>query len=441
MTAKNNKRPNILLIVMDATRAHNLSCYGYGRATTPNLERFAERSVVYEKAIATSCWSLPTHASMFTGLYPSAHGANDQHHYLDADIPIITQLLQSQGYQTVALCRKHDVGPETGMDRGFEAFNKTRYPAPLAKALRKADNGLARAFGYRDGGARHTNREIRALLPKLQADERPFFLFVSNLEAHLPYRPPKAYNTFLPDLSPEKIAGVNLDNWKYMAGQAEMDEEDFAILTALYDGALAYSDYRIGEILTWFEQAGLLDETLVIITGDHGENLGDHRLMGHGYCLYDSVLRVPLIIQYPFNMAPPDRVTYQTQHVDLLPTILAALGDETSEIYRSAQGQNLLNMAGRTFAIAEQAHPYLDVFQQKFPEADVSKLNRALRMIRTDEFKYIWSSDGQHELFDLQSDPQESQNLINIQSDVAAEMAQQLAQWLQSSDKINHQRK
>lgn len=435
MTAKNNERPNILLIVMDATRAQNLSCYGYSKLTTPNLERFAERSVVYEQAIATSCWSLPTHASMFTGLYPSTHGANDQHQFLDANVPIITQQLQSRGYQTVALCRKHDVGPATGMDRGFDAFNKARYPAPIAKLLRKADNGLARAFGYRDGGARHTNREIRAILPKLKADKRPFFLFVSNLEAHLPYRPPKAYNNFLPDLSPDKIAGVNLDNWKYMAGQADMDADDFAILTALYDGALAYSDYRVGEILTWFEQAGLLDETMVIITGDHGENLGHHQLMGHGYCLYDSVLRVPLIIRYPFNMVSPARVANQVQHVDLLPTILAVLGEQASEEYRSAEGYNLLDSPQREFTVAEQAHPYLDVFQKKFAQADVSKLNRALSMVRSDRYKYIWSSDGKHELFDLRTDPDESQNIVHRQVDVTAKMAQQLTQWQNSSDK------
>ncbi len=432
-TANNKKQPNILLIVMDATRAHNLSCYGYGRPTTPNLERFAERAVVYEKAIATSCWSLPTHASMFTGLSPSAHGANDQHHYLDADVPIITQYLQARGYQTVALCRKHDVSPATGMDRGFAAFNPNRWPGPLTWALRKADNGMARAFGYRDGGARHTNREIRALLPRLQAEERPFFLFVSNLEAHLPYRPPRAYNKFLPDLPPEKIAAVNQDNWKYMAGEAEMDEADFAVLTALYDGALAYSDYRIGQILTWFEQAGLLEDTLVIITGDHGENLGDHQLMGHGYCLYDSVLHVPLIIHYPRNLMPLGRVAEQVQHVDLLPTILAVLGDETAAA-SVAQGNNLLNAARRDFAIAEQSYPYLDVFQEKFPNAAVSQLNRELRMIRAEQYKYIWCSDGQHELYDLQADPQERHNLIDKQPAVAQDLAHRLAQWQQTSE-------
>lgn len=424
-------RPNILLIVMDAARAKNLSCYGYHRPTTPNLERFAERCVVYEKAIATSCWSLPTHASMFTGLYPSRHGAHDQHKYLVPKYPTMAELLRSQGYHTLSFCHKWDVGPFTGLDRGFEWSSNPSASSPLRRIIRKIDNGvIAGVLGQRDSGARRTIRQSSSLLTRLQADERPFFMFVSTTEAHIPCHPPKKYQRYLPNgVFPKQARQVNQDRWKYLAGRAPMDEQDFEILTALYDGAISYLDARIAELLSWLEQLGILDQTMVIITGDHGENLGEHQLISHGYCLYDTLVHVPLIIHYPRGVATPGRVTHQVQTLDLLPTILAMLGDTSSEPYRSLQGCDLLSSTRRDFTIAEETHPDLTTFYKKFPDGDISRYDRALKMIRTDRYKYIWASDGNHELYDLQTDSDEQCNIIAERPDIAADLDRRLTEW------------
>lgn len=428
-------KPNIILIVMDAARAKHLSCYGYHRPTTPNLERFAERSVVYETAISPAGWSLPSHASMFTGLYPSRHGAHDQHKYLRPEYLTMAEILRSWGYHTLAVCHNEYVSSTTGLNRGFAEFNPIirRLPRPLKKIKQKAEAGIATLLGLRDSGARSINRQVIAALHRLQTNERPFFMFVHYLEPHAPYRPPQKYNRYLPKgVFPTEAKQVNQDRVKYLAELVSMDERDFEILTALYDGEITYLDTRIAQVLRWLEDSGLLDRTMVIITSDHGENLGDHQMLGHTYCLYDTLLHVPLIIHYPKGTVAPGRVEHQVQTLDTLPTILSMLGDTSSETYRSLQGCDLLSSARHEFTIAEQANPDLTTFYSRFPGVDVSRYDRALKMIRTDHYKYIRASDGNHELYDLQVDPDEQHNINAERPDVAEELDRRLTEWRNS---------
>lgn len=300
----------------------------------------------------------------------------------------------------------------------------------MQKAIRKINAGLAKSLGRRDKGARYTNHQLYSLLPKLHSENRPFFIFASYTEAHIPYRPPNKYNIYLPPgVSPRQAQQVNQDRWKYMTGHAPMSEQDFDILTALYDGAVAYTDARLAQLFDYLEQLELLDDMIIVIVGDHGENLGEHQLMGHGYCMYDTAVHVPLIIHYPKGTVAPGRVLYQVQTVDILPSILAVLGDTSSELYHSLQGHNLLSSDRHEFTIAEQSYPDMSTFDKRYPNADVSKYNRALKMIRTEQYKYVWASDDKHELYDLQADPDETHNIITEQPHVANDLARRLNEW------------
>jgi arylsulfatase A-like enzyme len=424
--------PNILLIVMDAARAENLSCYGYSRPTTPNLEQFATHSVVYEMAISPAGWTLPAHASMFTGLYPSRHGADDQHKFLSPESPTMAELLRALGYITLAYCYNAYVGPATGLNRGFQSFSNRLIHAPngLGKVISRMDRGTARVMGWRDSGARYINAQVIKALRQLQSDDRPFFIFINYLEPHVPYRSPRKYNRYLPDtISPKELKELNLDPWKYLTDPASMDERDFEILRSLHDSAITYLDTRIAEVLNWLKELRLLDDTMVIITADHGENLGDHQLMGHGYCLYDSLLHVPLIIHYPKGIVTPGRVTHQVQTLDLLPTILALVEETSTEAYDSLQGYNLLSSTRRDFTVAEQSKPDLTNFYSRFPDVDVSRFDRALKMIRTERHKYIHASDGRHELYDLQADPGEVRSIVGEQPNIAGDLDLRLTEW------------
>lgn len=427
--------PNILLIVMDAAKANHLSCYGYHRPTTPHLEQFAQRCVVYDTAISPANWSLPAHASIFTGLYPSRHGAHDQHKYLTPEHPTMAEILSSKGYHTLAFCYNDYVGPATSLERGFREFNPVaeRGPRYLRDLSQILDRGAAAMLGLQDSGARYINRQLEAALRRLQRASQPFFMFVHYSEPHIPYKPPEKYNRHLPQGTSRRGARrVNQDQWQYFAHPASMNELDFEILTALYDAELAYLDTRIAQVLDWLEASEILDQTMVIITADHGENIGDHQMMGHAYCLYDTLLHVPLIIHYPAGVMQAGRVGHQVQTLDLLPTLMTMLGDSSSEAYHSLQGKDLLSATRREFAIAEQEHPDLRVFNKRFPDVDVSRYERALRMIRTDRVKYIWASDGKHELYDLKADPGEQHNIIAERPQIAAALDQRLTKWRNS---------
>jgi arylsulfatase A-like enzyme len=432
--------PNILLIVMDAVRAKNLSCYGYYRPTSPNLERFARRCVIYDTAISPGGWSLPAHASIFTGLYPSRHGAHEQYKHLRAEFPTMAELLCARGYRTLAFCYNAYVSPATGLARGFGSFNQPfdRIPHPIRRLAGKAESGLALLRGMRDSGARYINRQVRAALSRLQGDKQPFFLFVHYGEPHAPYRPPRRYNRYLPrDISLKRAGQVNQDQWAYLARQVSMDKEDFEILTALYDAEITYLDSRIAEVLNWLETWDILDQTMVIVTADHGENIGEHGLMGHQYCLYDTLLHVPLLVHYPKGVTAPGRVSHQVQTLDLLPTVLAMLGDTSSEAYCSLQGYDLLSSTRHDFAVAEWARPNLDRFHRRYPGIDVSIYDRSIKMVRTNHLKYIWSSDGAHELYNLQNDPGETHNIQAECPTLAQNLDRLLTTWRTSFEVAN----
>ena len=430
-----NKRPNIVLIVMDATRARNLSCYGYAHPTTPNLDRLAETSMVYERAISPAGWSLPAHASLFTGLYASRHRADDQHKYLDLEYATLAELLRAREYHTLAFCENPYVSSATGLDRGFQWFNRSfDSPQPLykksEKLKRKLINGIAKIRGEHDSGAAHINGQVLTSLRRLKEEHAPFFMFMHYEDTHAPYRLPRKFARFLPrGVRLETALQVNQDPWKYLIDPQVMQEDDFQTLRGLYDSEIYYVDYRIGQVLNWLQAFRMLDHTMVIVTADHGENLGDHEMMAHKYCLYDTLMHVPLIVHYPKGTVPPGRVQRQVQTLDIAPTILCMLGETNSEAFRAFQGYDLLSSFRRDFTLAEQSRPDLSKFYTRFPGVDVSRFDRALTMIRDDQYKFIWASDGNHELYDHVLDPAEKRNLIEILPHKANDLHSRLEKW------------
>jgi arylsulfatase A-like enzyme len=231
---------------------------------------------------------------------------------------------------------------------------------------------------------------------------------------------------------------VNRDPWRYLTGQAAMNEEDFAILQALYDGALASIDEEIGAFVGWLRQRRLLDNTLLIIASDHGENLGDHGLMSHAYSLHDTLIHVPLIMRYPECFAPGTRVSQQVQLTDLFPTILDVLRLDFPRVRQELQGCSLMAPAfehpTERLAYAELLAPQPSIAalnRRTGASADTPRpaFDRALRCLRTPTTKLIWSSDGQHALYDLQHDPQESTNCFASAPELASPLLARLDTW------------
>jgi arylsulfatase A-like enzyme len=220
-----------------------------------------------------------------------------------------------------------------------------------------------------------------------------------------------------------------------MSGEVTMTNDDWDILTGLYDTELAYVDMRLGQLYDYLAQSGLLDNTILIITADHGENLGDHGLMDHQYCVYDTLVHVPLIIRYSASFPARHRETALVQTLDLFPTIAKLLGRHNEPSLSNLQGQSLLPedlvQETRPFTVTEYLAPQLHTFQRESIKVD-DYFARQLRALRTDSHKFIWASDGQHELYDLTIDPREKENLITIEPARAADMEQMLQEWIRT---------
>ncbi len=428
----------VVLAVIDCARADHLSCAGYGRETTPFLDRVAREGVRFSNMIAAAPWTLPAHASLFTGLHAATHGATDESRVLAARHTVLPEYVKAAGYRTAAFCVNPWVSPETGFGRGFDAFFTQRHHNRLAaRALRYGRRASDRLLRRQDAGARRTNDAVKRWLA---SSPQPFFAFVHYNETHLPFDPPPPYNRlFLPKgVSPTRVRAVNQDGNRVLAGDVEMTEEDFTILTALYDGALRYVDNRVREIADFLIERGEWDRTVLLVVGDHGEHLGDHGMIGHGCSLSENLLRVPLLLRCPPRLPQGFVVDELASTTDVLPTILALLG--IAEDGGRVQGRALIDggraTPGPAFAIAERFRPSLSSFRERFPSCETRLLDVRQKAIRTKRDKFIWRSDEANELYDLTADPGEQHNLIESNPARADALRRQLFDWLATVEKF-----
>jgi arylsulfatase A-like enzyme len=448
-----DKQPNIIMLVMDSVRVDRLSCYGYHRNTTPHIDRISKDSTLYEQAISVGCWTVPVHASIFTGLYPSSHGLTISKDALPANYPTLAYQLKNLGYQTACFSNNAYISDITGLAQGFDTVEDIwRVSKPrgiqrtkmgkliqqlkrlgpigipvirLARLIQELRSVLKRRNKQGDMGAELTNERIQTWLNESWNSDHPFFIFINYMEPHEPYNPPQPYNRiFIPKrYSTWRVARVGNNKNVSERIDEKRGKEDLEILNALYDGELNYLDQKIGELVDFLEKRDILENTMLILTSDHGDCLGEHHLIGHRMALYEQLVHVPLIIRLPERFQPGTRVTQQVSLVDLYPTILESAGAVVEESkfngYRS-----LLSTPDdtvRTFMVAENTAP-------KSLESVVS------RMIRTTKLKYIWKSNQEHELYNLIDDPGESLNLFSNESRWAQEMHEKLESWLHSID-------
>ncbi len=440
--------PNVLILVMDTTRAQNLSCYGYERATSPNLDALAADSVLYEQAIAPGCWSLPSQMSLLTGLFPAKHGAHELHLTYPHHYPTMPEVLRETGYTTFGVSPNSWMSDEFGTTYGFDTYLKMWQFWPTLPATAEARSRPWIRFAHRlnrfytryrfpkRNRARHVNQALYNLLDNAR---EPFFGYVIYWDTHLPYYAHGKHATrwLPPGVDLERAHQVDRDHLAYHTGQLSMTEEDFEILRACYDGALASIDEEIGYLVDSLQQRGILDRTLLIVTSDHGENIGEHSLMSHAYSLHDTLIHVPLMIRYPACFARGNRVSSHVQLTDIFPTLLDALELEVPEVRAELQGVSLLGDqpdAADRLAYSEMLspHPSIPALNRRagLPEdTPQPRHDRSLRCIRTPESKFIWSSDGQHALYDLRQDPSEMTNLYPEQAEAAAMLEKHLLSW------------
>ena len=289
----------------DTLRADHLSGYGSPLPISPHLDRLMRSGSQFARATSTSSWTLPTHASMMTGRYPSSHGLRDEGLRLSPDVPTLASVLAENGFSTAGVVSIHYVSSGVGLDRGFQKFDDTIYTreSPVARLI--ADRLLALVDGF----------------------SPPFFAFAHFFDPHWDYSPPAPFSGMFQDPAYDgKLDGSLRKLDPFRRHVVPMPEADRRHVLALYDEEIAYLDFEAGRLMASLRSRGLTDELLVAFIADHGEEFKDHRSIGHGNTLYEEQLAVPLILAGADPFSQPTLRTDLVSPIDLAPTLLDAAG-------------------------------------------------------------------------------------------------------------------
>lgn len=424
--ASRGKTPNVLLIVLDTVRADRLSLYGHFRDTTPNLKRFAERGGRFDQARAPSSWTLPSHASMFTGRWPSELGV-ERRGWLDRAHPTLAERLRDSGYATAGfVANPFFCGWESGLSRGFQSY--ADYPVTAGEVFRSSTVGWFLARGERrlrfllgldvDSGAardvdldfsrKHATQINREFLAWLSRNgSRPFFAFLNFFDAHDPYLlPPGAVPRFRSELLSHADLTL-LRDW-LQRDRDSLTPSEIQVAIDAYDECVAELDHQIGALLDALEARGVLDETLVIITSDHGEQFGEHGHFGHGLTLFDEETRVPLLLSLPGRVPAGRVIKTPVTLADLPATVLDLLGMSADSPF---PGASLSSTWADAPANASPAYSELlaridaGAFQKNQDPAN------AWRSLVLDNYSLILRGDGHRMLYDLANDPGQTEDL------------------------------
>lgn len=423
------KIPNVLLIVLDTVRADRLSLYGHFRDTTPNLKRLAERGVRFNQARVSASWTLPSHASMFTGRWPSELDV-ERRGWLDRAHPTLAERLRDSGHATAGfVANPFFCGWESGLSRGFQHYDD--YSITPGEVLRSSSVGWFLARGERrlqfllgrdvDSGAardidldfsRKDAKEINSeFLSWLSRNgSRPFFAFLNFFDAHDPYLlPPGVVPRFRPEplTTPELVL---LRDWFHL-DKATITPDQASLAIDAYDECLAELDNQIGALLDELEARGVLDETLLILTSDHGEQFGEHGRFGHGLSLYDEETRVPLLIALPGRAPAGHVIDEPVSLADLPATVLDLLGLETDSPFPG--GSLASTWSDRPQPISPAYSELRGRIDEGAGALDQNNrdLARAWQSVVVPNLAYIRRGDGREHLYNLAADPTQTTNL------------------------------
>jgi arylsulfatase A-like enzyme len=406
--------PNVLLLILDTVRAEDLSLYGFQHPTTPHLEALAARGVTFEHAISPSPWTLPAHASLFTGRHPHQLSA-DWERPLDAEDPTIAELLSSRGWATAGFVGNLIYATyETGLDRGFIRYEDyPTSPAMVARSsllVRMIVNRVRRWLGFDQVLVWKSAESITSSFldwSRARAD-RPFFAFLNYMDAHAPYIPP-------PELSgrfgPARVGWAPAD----LSNRRDWEADELRMERAEYDATIAFVDQQIGVLLDSLYTRGVLENTLVMVAGDHGEQFGEHGLVDHGNSLYRQLLEVPLVIAFGDRLPAGRRVREPVTLRDVPATMLDLL-DSPDPL----PGNSLLALVGSSASDDDPAgeiaweSPPVSIVSAGVRMPDWLPISRGdMQSIVLGGYHYIRNGDGVEELYAFFEDPREENDLAD----------------------------
>jgi arylsulfatase A-like enzyme len=433
---------NVLLVTMDTQRADYLGCYGDKITRTPNIDALASESAVFMEAYSQIPITLPSHLSIFTSTYPAVHGvrSNTKPRKMPGRLNTMAEIFKDHGYRTGAVVSAYILSSLYETARGFDTYddkfeNKEFYrlmrvkpKLTIARAIeivgikpdkhyeRKANKTTSRAIGWLD--------ELR--------DNIPFFLWVHYYDPHCYYNPPSPWDTlyFENTKNIDEIEDVLAKARTYFPKQTiqtELSDKELQVVDALYRGEVSFMDFHFGKLVSHLERKGFLDNTLIVLTADHGETIGEHNTLGHSMWLYRPIIHIPLLIYHPGSV-PSIIVEKETvQSIDIMPTILDILNIPIPE---QVQGRSLVPLfSGKS---QETATAY-------FETLCASRVERRSVGVRFGPWKYIYHPWGDIELlFHLEDDPMEVNNLIAVETNLAEKMRKKAESYLAQGESAEY---
>ena len=488
------QQPDIIFIVLDTQRADRLGCYGYdGRQTessiTPNLDSFAEGGTLFEQAISPAQWTIPSHGSLFTGLYPTEHQLIQSDRTLGSDRPHLVEVLSQAGYQTIGFCNNPLVGVlNNGLKRGFQTFynyggaipsmpgQSTRLPWPLNRLLESYTQFLRRIsypiqnwFGQSDlafrislnswltpiwsqmanfkGQNARSVRDISRFLEEREKSEieQPLFLFLNLMETHLPFRPPGEFvDRVAPYMRSDRQARDVMRRWNREAYrwaaplEKPLPELESRVLSDMYDAEVAYQDDYLGQLFEALGRRDRAQDTLTVIVSDHGDGLGEHQYFGHAFVAYQELVHVPLILHWPAKAPAGRRIAGPVSTRRIYHTLLDAAGRlpdnlayvDPAEVHDLTLMETIRGRDPEAFTAYAEVYPplnFVKAVRRRQPELLERFRCMALRRaVVKDAWKLIHVDEAPDELFDLDHDPLELTDQLGGCPAEAGELDQKL---------------
>ncbi len=422
------ERPlNILLVTMDTQRHDFLRCYGDSVIMTPQIDALAARGAVFKDAVCHVPLTLPSHISIFTSTYPTVHGvrSNINPKQIPPSLETLAEVLRGNGYRNGAFVSAFILSSIFKLNRGFEIYDDQFENKGLHYLVRVKPKftlvhlmdvaGIELSRRYERKADETTSRAIRWL--RRVGDGAPFFLWVHYYDPHSYYNPPPPFDGLYRGEvsgSPERVDALLEIARNYFPKQEdrlELTGDELQAVNSLYRGEVTYMDHHLGRLITYLKDKDLLKDTIVVLTSDHGELLGEHDLLGHGMWVFEETIRIPLIFHLTGRIPAAVIEDEVVRSIDIMPTILELAG---IPLPHQAQGRSLLPLM--TGGDHETIPAYFETYRPDLPE-------KRYAGVRVGPWKYICQPWGSEELlFNLDDDPGERNNLVEVESDLAGQM-------------------
>lgn len=445
---------NVIFITIDSARIDHMGLYGYSKPTTPFLDSLAEDLAFYTNANAPACWTRPAMTSIFTSLYPQQYDFFGDK-YPDESVSLMPEILKTQGYRTIALSNNPYMSPSTGFQRGIDRFYfvyQGQFPKVLDKKVILANLPLmVRQYLDRKTSlkvvSQMLNDQARILLKQARSGGRPFFMYIHH-DAHHPYLSDrKILRHFIEPGVPEKdirlVEDVQRSGemlWFIRRTHSPQDRQRYyGILRSMHDASIYKNDILVREIVETLKSSGLYDRTMIVITADHGEFLGERDMISHGLYPYEESVKVPLVIKFPAECEIAGSQDRLVSTLDLAPTILELAGTDVRRHIQAAQGLSLLGDDRHEFVVTERKNfaRGLDFWKTRFPENDFDKYDYGcLISFKSAARKFVWSSKSKHALFNLEADPAETKNLYAEDDPKSATYLNRAREWMERIPRV-----